>query len=153
MAVNLKSNLYVGPANIFPNFLHCEWLYQCCRKSKILGGPTDHPWFMVGWSVSVLGGLSVNNLMRSWSQLTNWSKWVNRNPCFYSGTSTNRHIDDLVQDCSISCALAMEILQYSVKPWISYDISSSAELSVHLYLEIFSAKHTEFIGCQTDHPW
>ena len=65
-------------------------------------------------------------------------------------TLSNSHIDDLVQDCGVSCALAMEILHSSIKP---YDIITSAELSVHFYLEIFSAKHTEFIGRQTDNPW
>ena len=68
-------------------------------------------------------------------------------------TLSNSHIDDLVQDCSVSCALTMEILQSSIKLCTPYDIITSAELSVHFYLEIFSAKHTEFIGRQTDHPW
>ena len=35
--------------------LHC----QCCGKSKILGRPMDHPWLIVGWSVSVVGGPSM----------------------------------------------------------------------------------------------
>ena len=38
----------------------------------------------------------------------------------YSDTSTNRHTDGFVQECSISSALAMEILQSCAKPWIWY---------------------------------
>ena len=31
MTIKLKSNLYVGPVNIYPNFWHCMLLYaQCC---------------------------------------------------------------------------------------------------------------------------
>ena len=36
---------------------------------------------MVGWSVSVLGGPSINNLLRAWNQLK-WSKGGNRNSRF-----------------------------------------------------------------------
>ena len=39
-------------------------LMQCCGKYKILVCPVDHPWLMVGWSVAVLGGPSINNLLR-----------------------------------------------------------------------------------------
>ena len=46
---------------------------QCCGKCKILDRTTNHPWLMVGWSVSVLGGPSINNLLRAWNQLK-WSK-------------------------------------------------------------------------------
>ena len=45
---------------------------------------------MVGWSVSVLGDLSINNLLRAWIQWK-WWKGGNRNPC-YLGTSTNGHM-------------------------------------------------------------
>ena len=52
-------------------------------------------------------------------QLKNWSKWANRYSRFVQ-TSPNRHNDGFVQDCSISSALAMEILQSCAKPWIWY---------------------------------
>ena len=39
-------------------------------------------WLTVGWSISVLGGPSINNLVRPWNQLKNRPKWANRNPCF-----------------------------------------------------------------------
>ena len=42
--------------HVFPKSLY---VMQCCGKSKILGRPTDHPWLMVGWSVSVLSGPSM----------------------------------------------------------------------------------------------
>ena len=41
---------------------------QCCRKCKILAHPTDYLWLMVGWSVSVLGSPSINNLLRPCNQ-------------------------------------------------------------------------------------
>ena len=89
--------------------------WQCCRKSKILVRPTDHLWLTVGWSISVLGGPSINNLVRPWNQLKNRPKWANRNPCFlfrhkYKQIYIYIYINGLVQDCSISSGLAMEIL-------------------------------------------
>ena len=62
---------------------------------------TTHVW----WSVSVLGGQSI--IYRD-HKIKNWSKRANR----YS----HRHTDGFVQDCSISGALAMEILQSCAKP-------------------------------------
>ena len=41
---------------------------QCCRKCKILARLTDHPWLLVGWSVSVLGSPPINNLLRPCDQ-------------------------------------------------------------------------------------
>ena len=41
---------------------------QCCRKCKILARLTDYLWLMVGWSVSVLGSPSINNLLRPCNQ-------------------------------------------------------------------------------------
>ena len=124
------------------------------QKKWNLGGPTDPPWFMVGWSDR---GPSqfwvVCQLIIYWGHEINERIGQNESIGIHSGTSTNSHIDDLVQNCSVSCALVMEILQSSIKLWILYhvfDIITSAELSVHFYLEIFSAKHTEFIGRQTD---
>ena len=95
------------------------WLVssQCCGKSKILGRPTDHPWLMVGWPVSVLGGPSIicwdHEMIKSIKKLVKIRQSVFT---LYSDTSTNRHTDGFLQDCSISSALAMEILQSSVKP-------------------------------------
>ena len=37
-----------------------------------------------------------------------------------NGVCGNRHVDGLVQNCSIPIALAMEILQSCTKPFISY---------------------------------
>ena len=66
-------------------------------------------------------------------------------------------IDDLVQNCSISSALAMEILQFCTKPWIcwlirknfqnwyKYSLSPdgcfSAQQDVLLYVLVQSQKH------------
>ena len=53
----------ISCAHLCYKVVHCviwDWCIQCCGKSKILGRPTDHPWLMVGWSVSVLGGTSIN---------------------------------------------------------------------------------------------
>ena len=97
------------------------WDHQCCGKSKILGRPTDHPWLMVGWSVSVLGGPSIiywdHEMIKSIKELVKIRQSVFT---LYSDTSTNRHTNGFLQDCSISSALAMEILQSCVKPWIWY---------------------------------
>ena len=64
---------------------------QCCGKCKILVRPTDHPWLMVGWSISVLGGLSINNLLRPWNQLKK-VKISQSMPMFYLTISTNGHM-------------------------------------------------------------
>ena len=50
------------------------------RKCKILVRPMDNQWLMVGWSVSVLDGPSINNLISLWNQLKNgqngtWYLW------------------------------------------------------------------------------
>ena len=105
-------------SNSHCNYPHCtvESHYisiykQCCGKSKILGRPTDHPWLMVGWSVSVLGGPSIiywdHEMIKSIKELFKIRQSVFT---LYSDTSTNRHTD----------ALAMEILQSCIKPWIWY---------------------------------
>ena len=45
-----KNILEVGsPASVYTGV-------QCCPKSKIVGSPTDHPWWMAGLSVLPLGG-------------------------------------------------------------------------------------------------
>ena len=126
---------------------------QCCGKSKILGRPTDHPWLMVEWSVSVLGGPSIiywdHEMIKSIKELVKIRQSVFT---LYSDTSTNRHTDGFLQDCSIYSALAMEILQSCcVKPWIWYQCICGVVCP--LSSEIFFAKHKEFIGHQTDHPW
>ena len=58
---------------VFFSFCSSKQLFplpvQCCGKSKILVRSTDHPWLTVGWSISVLGGPSINNLVRPWNQL------------------------------------------------------------------------------------
>ena len=98
---------------------------QCCWKSKIPGRPTDHPWLMVAWSVSVLGGPSwYTETIKSIKELAKTSQSVFT---LYSDTSTHRHADHadgFVQDCSISGALAMEILQSCAKPLISMHLRS-----------------------------
>ena len=94
---------------------------QCCGKSKIQGRLTDHPWLMVGWADSVLGSPSIiywdHEMIKSIKELVKIRQSVFT---LYSDTSTNRHTDGFLQDCSISSALAMEILQPCVKPWIWY---------------------------------
>ena len=76
---------------------------------------------MVGWSVSVLGGPSIiywdHEMIKSIKDLVKIRQSVFT---LYSDTSTNRHTDGFLQDCSISSALAMEILLSCVKPWIWY---------------------------------
>ena len=78
---------------------------------------------MVGWSVSDLGGPSIiywdHEMIKSIKELVKIRQSVFT---LYSDTSTNRHIDGFLQDCSISSALAMEILQSCVKPWIWYQL-------------------------------
>ena len=100
---------------------HGTTLVQCCGKSKILGHQTDHPWLMDGWSVSVLGGPSIiywdHEMIKSIKGLVKIRQSVFT---LYSDTTTNRHTDGFLQDCSISSALAMEILQSCIKPWIWY---------------------------------
>ena len=71
------------------------WLARALRvleaSQHVIGLPTDHPWLMVGWSVSVLSGPSINNLLRPWNQL----KMVKMNEstsAFYLGISTNGHM-------------------------------------------------------------
>ena len=49
------------------------------------------------------------------------------------------YIDDLVQDCSISSALEMEILQSCTKPFSEFSLRSS---HVIWYALSFSLKHT-----------
>ena len=73
---------------------------QCCGKYKILGHTSDHPWLVVGWSVSVLGGPSINNLLRAWNQLK-WSKGDNWNPCFaYAQVQTDTWYQRII--CPVS---------------------------------------------------
>ena len=65
--------------------------YQCRGECKILVCPTEHPWLMVGWSVSVLGGPSINNLLRPWNRLKK-VKMSQSTSAFYLGISTNGHM-------------------------------------------------------------
>ena len=53
--------------------------------------PTDHPWLMVGWPVSVLGDPPINNLLRPWNQLK-MVKMSQSMSVFYLGISTNGHM-------------------------------------------------------------
>ena len=46
-------------------------LAQCCRKCKILARLTDHPWLLVGWSISVLGSPPTNSLLKPCNQSKN----------------------------------------------------------------------------------
>ena len=85
------------------------------RKKQNLGSPNGPP-MIDSWVVRLSFGWSVNNILRTWIQLKNWSKRANRYSRFIQ--STNRHIDGFVHDCSISSAL--EILQSCTKPWIWY---------------------------------
>ena len=50
---------------------------QCCTKCKILARLTDHLWLMVGWSVSVMGILPINNLLRPCNQSKNYQNGPN----------------------------------------------------------------------------
>ena len=118
---------------------------QCCGKSKIPGRPTDHPWLMVRWSVSVLGGPSIIY----WDNKINQRIGQNK-PIGIHDTSTHRHADGFVQDCSISGALAMETLQSCAKPWIWYQCIYGVVCPL-FFRNIFCK--TQFIGRQTDHPW
>ena len=98
---------------------------QCCRKCKILARLMDHLWLMVGWSVSVVGSLPINNLLgvRPCNQSKKWSKW----------TKWDRH--------------------FTKAQW-TFDISASVESFLHFYSETFSASigrqtdHLSMVG-----PW
>ena len=109
---------------------------QCCGKCKILGRPTDRPWLMVGWSVSVLGGPSIRHLLTPW----NHSKTI--------------HID-------ISEYLILHrhtTWFWSWLPMASGNLhrprqgNKSGKSSVRFHSEMFSAKSKGFIGRQMDHP-
>ena len=59
-------------------------IIQCCTKSKIIGRPTDHPWWKSGWSVSFL------NILLWYSRSVHPEKWhalYNVNACenYYPG--------------------------------------------------------------------
>ena len=76
-------NLYNISQFLWANRTHGAVLQKKWNLGWPNAPPPPPPWFMgwvVGWSVSVLSGLSINNLLRSWNQWTNWSKWVNWNP-------------------------------------------------------------------------
>ena len=66
---------------------------QCCGKCKILVRPTDHPWLWLGgpFQFWVLGGPSINNLLRPQNQLK-IVKMSQSTSTFYLGTSTNGHM-------------------------------------------------------------
>ena len=63
--------------------------WQCCGKCKTLGRPTDHPWLMVGWSMSALSGPSINIIC--WDYKIKY-KMVQLDVTFCLDTGTKGHI-------------------------------------------------------------
>ena len=87
------------------------------RKKQNPGSP-DGPPMIDGWVVRLwVVRQWYTETMKSIKELANISQSVLP---LYSDTGTNRHTNGFVQDCSISSALAMEILQSCAKPWIWY---------------------------------
>ena len=84
-----------------------SWVAQWTTHDWWLGDPSQF------WVVRQLYTETIKN------QLKNWSKRANRYSRFIQ-TQVHRHTDGFVQDCSLSGALAMEILQSCAKPWIWY---------------------------------
>ena len=95
-------------------------------KKQNPGSPNGPP-MIDGWVVRLSSGWSViiytryTETIKSIKELAKTSQSVFT---LYSDTSTHRHADGFVQDCSISGALAMEILQSCAKPLISMHLRS-----------------------------
>ena len=75
-------NIHVSECKYCCLHLVPKFGYMCDRQNWPLH-PTDHPWLMVGWSISVLGGPSINNLLRPSNQLKNVKKISQSMPAFY----------------------------------------------------------------------
>ena len=115
--------------------------HECYVKCKLLGHPKDHAWLMIGWSVSVLGGSSINNLVRPWTQLKTTDIDISEcSPLFASSHSK-------------SLQVLIMALHDMLQTWPKPLGRKRHKLSVCFHSEIFCAKPKEFIGHQTDHPW
>ena len=84
-----------------------SWVAQWTTHDWSLGGPSQF-WVVRQWYTETIK--SIKEFVK-----TSQSVFTP-----YSDTSTHRHTDGFMQDCSISGALATQILQSCAKPWIWY---------------------------------